>query len=120
MPKSARKRGPTTAARKVVASLSLSRQKKTSANKPTATDKKDTKQSRVVEMLRFPAGTTIDAVMKATGWQQHSVRGFFAGVIQKKLGLKLNSEKVDGNRIYRIAGGSSRGASSQSPDRTSA
>jgi hypothetical protein len=120
MPKSSRKRVSTTAARKVAANPSLPRQKKTSANKPTATAKKDTKQSRVIEMLRLPTGTTIDAVMKATGWQQHSVRGFFAGVVQKRLGLKLNSEKVDGNRIYRISSESGRGASSQDPDRASA
>ena len=60
------------------------------------------KQSRVIAMLRSPAGATIDAIMKATGWQQHSVRGFLAGVVRKRLNLKLSSEKVDGNRIYQI------------------
>lgn len=120
MPKPARKRTPKTAASRAAARPSLPRQKKTSANKLAPTDKKESKQSRVVEMLRLPAGTTIDAVMKATDWQQHSVRGFFAGVVQKKLGLKLNSEKVDGNRIYRIASESGGGASSQGPDRASA
>jgi hypothetical protein len=53
-------------------------------------------------MLRSPAGATIDAIMKTTGWQQHSVRGFLAGVVRKRLNLKLSSEKVDGNRIYQI------------------
>ena len=46
-------------------------------------------------------------MMKATGWQQHSVRGFLAGVVRKRLKLKLGSKKVDGNRVYQIASGSS-------------
>ena len=66
------------------------------------------KQSRVIAMLQSPAGTTIAAIVKTTGWQQHSVRGFLAGVVRKRLKLKLSSKKVDGNRVYRIGGGTSR------------
>ncbi len=60
------------------------------------------KQDKVIEMLRAP-GTTIAAIMKATDWQQHSVRGFFAGTVRKKLKLNLTSAKTDGQRTYRIA-----------------
>ena len=61
------------------------------------------KQARVIAMLQSPAGATIATMMKATGWQQHSVRGFLAGVVRKRLKLKLGSTKVDGNRVYQIA-----------------
>jgi hypothetical protein len=74
------------------------------------------KQSRVVAMLQSPAGVSIAAMMKATGWQQHSVRGFLAGVVRKKLNLKLSSQKVDGYRLYRIVGRD--GANSNSKRRT--
>jgi Protein of unknown function (DUF3489) len=59
-------------------------------------------QAHVIAMLESPTGTTIAAMMQATGWQQHSVRGFLSGVVRKKLKLKLASIKADGNRVYRI------------------
>lgn len=62
----------------------------------------ESKQDRLVSMLRSPTGATIATMMSVTGWQQHSVRGFLAGVVRKRLKLKLESESSDGNRIYRV------------------
>jgi Protein of unknown function (DUF3489) len=74
----------------------------------------DTKHDRIISMLRRPAGTTIAAIITATDWQQHSVRGFLAGVVRKKLGLNLISEQTDEGRVYRIRDGK---ASSAAADR---
>jgi hypothetical protein len=67
--------------------------------------KSGSKQSHVLAMLRSPTGATIAAMMQATGWQRHSLRGFLAGVIRNRLKLNLISQKVDGGRVYRITGG---------------
>src|ERR1700693_2556775 len=64
--------------------------------------RRDSKQARVIEMLHRRQGTTVAAIMKATGWQPHSVRGFFTSVVRNKLGLTLVSEKNGGDRVYRI------------------
>ena len=69
---------------------------------PKISTRPDTKHARILAMLRTPVGATIAAIMAATEWQQHSVRGFLAGVVRKKLGLYLVSEQTDKGRVYRI------------------
>jgi len=69
--------------------------------KPT-TQRSGSKQGQVIALLSRKTGVTIAAIMRATGWQKHSVHGFLAGVVKKKLGLGLVSEKTNGDRIYRI------------------
>lgn len=62
-------------------------------------------------MLRSPSGADIETLMKATGWQKHSVRGFLAGVVRKRLKLNLDSTIVEGVRVYRVIDDASDGAS---------
>jgi Protein of unknown function (DUF3489) len=76
----------------------------------------DTKQDRVVALLQQPGGAALDVLVNATGWQKHSVRGFLAGTVRKKLKLALISEKIDGIRTYRI--GASRAVKAASKRRS--
>ena len=78
----------------------------------------DSKQAGVITMLRAPAGATIATMAGATGWQPHSVRGFLAGVVRKKLGLNLISEAGDAGRVYRINADGARSVGTPGTGRT--
>ena len=84
--------------------------KKTRAAKPRKekaprAPRTDTKQARLIEMLKRAKGATIEEVVKELDWQPHTVRGAIAGALKNKLGLEVTSEKVESRgRVYRIAG----------------
>jgi Protein of unknown function (DUF3489) len=111
-PKTKPKAATRSTARKIAKPASRERSTPTS---PRSAASPDTKHARIIAMLRTPAGATITAIMTATDWQQHSVRGFLAGVVRKKLGLNLVSEQTDKGRVYRIKDGK---ASTVAADRT--
>jgi Protein of unknown function (DUF3489) len=95
----------------------MPRQRKTGAAKPRGKTRKaspggskrrqtppQSKQDVVIQMLRRQSGVTIEDIIAKTGWQPHSVRGFFSSLVKKKLKLPLVSELgKDGVRRYHIA-----------------
>jgi hypothetical protein len=101
-PKSKPKAATSSTARKTAKPMSRKRSAAASSKSGT---RPDTKHARIIAMLRKPAGATIAEIMAATDWQQHSVRGFLAGVVRKKLGLNLVSDQTDKGRIYRVKDG---------------
>jgi hypothetical protein len=63
-----------------------------------------TKLAAIVEAMRHPGGATIAQMMAGTGWQAHTVRGAISGMVRKRLGYQVVTEKeADGQRVYRIA-----------------
>ncbi|MGE3993032.1 DUF3489 domain-containing protein [Pseudorhodoplanes sp.] len=105
MPKSSRK---LSSQRKIRRAASPKRSRSSRSIKPTGKPTPGpeqfgaSKQDKVIALLTSEPGTTVPAIMEKTGWQQHSVHGFLSGVVRKKLKLRLVSEKIDGQRIYRI------------------
>jgi hypothetical protein len=67
---------------------------------PTA--RKGTKGALIVTMLQKPTGASLTALMKATGWQAHSVRAFLSAYVGKRLGLKVTSSEKEGKRVYAV------------------
>ena len=67
-----------------------------------------TKSELVLALLRQTGGATLRALMAATGWQAHTVRGFVSGQLTKKMCLKVRSFKRDGERVYSIRSASER------------
>jgi hypothetical protein len=116
MAKSAKNR---TAGRKSSANPAAHSRSKTAGEPDLTAARANSKQSRIIAMLQSPAGATVITMMKATGWQQHSVRGFLAGVVRKRLKLKLGSAMIDGTRVYRIATEGASKAAARQPARRS-
>lgn len=81
----------------------MSKRKSKSADEVVQPQLKTTKISILTTLLRAEAGVDLAALMEATGWQAHSVRGAIAGQIKKKLGLSVATERSGGRTIYRIA-----------------
>ncbi len=76
--------------------------KKSKQLKAASGGKRDSKTATVLAMLSSKNGASLTEMTGSTGWQDHSVRGFLSGTIKKKLGHKLGSELVQGERRYRI------------------
>ncbi|MDX9821470.1 MAG: DUF3489 domain-containing protein [Syntrophales bacterium] len=64
--------------------------------------KRESKQAMLIKLLERPEGATLDEMAEATGWQKHSVRGVMSGILKKRLGRSIASEKGERGRIYRM------------------
>ena len=76
--------------------------KETSMPKAPRSAHAATKQETIITLLKRPKGASIDELMKATGWQRHSVHGTLSGVLKKRLGLNVKAEATAKGHTYRI------------------
>jgi len=99
------KRARNVAPKKAKSGKKASSAKKTPKSAKTAGARDGSKAAKVLDLLKRPGGATSKELMKATGWQPHSVRGFLSGTVSKKMGLTVVSTKAeDGERTYSIKG----------------
>jgi hypothetical protein len=78
--------------------------KRAKARQKPAGARQGSKTSKVVDLLKRSGGATLKEIMRATGWQAHSVRGFISGHLGKKMGLSVRSFRRDGERVYALKG----------------
>lgn len=93
------KKAPVARPRKAGKRASPSSKRRASAAAP----RQDSKQAKLIAMLRTPSGATIEQIARVFDWQPHTVRGVLSGALKKKLGLTIKSEKNENNeRVYRL------------------
>jgi len=85
-----------------MAAFKRQRPHKRARPKGRSTPRQTTKTARVIALLEQPKGATLQSIMKATGWQAHSVRGFVSGQLSQKMGLRVRSFSRDGERVYKL------------------
>jgi hypothetical protein len=59
----------------------------------TRAPRENTKQARMIELLKRPEGATVEQIAEATGWQHHTIRGAISGALKKKLGLTIETTR---------------------------
>src|SRR5258708_35333966 len=104
-PKPARARREPREVTKSTAKPSSNQKKKPAARARAKAARPGSKTAKVIALLKRSSGATLAQLMKATGWQAHSVRGFLAGTVTKKLEMKLRSNKPQkSDRVYSVRG----------------